>query len=630
MKFYKKFYTPILLGILLVIFFSSCEEEITSIGAGVIGGEPFETGKVVFDVFAKNKKINAVKTNDLPIYQLGNFEDPIYGKTTASILAQVQLSVLNPTFGRTAQALENTATSNPIRSATIPENETIKSVFLFIPYLTNVRDTDGDGVPDALDIDPANPNSDTDGDGLTDNQERIGRTNPLSNDTDGDGILDAVDPENNRTAFPKKFVIDSVFGAGKDKPFSIKVRRSSYFLRDLDPNTNFQQSQEYFSNNTIFNNFLGETIADVDTLTVRNKEIIIFQKDNPDTAEVDESKAVDQTIAPGIYLPLDNGFFQENILNKEGKPELLNNVNFKNYLRGIHIAIGQSDDIFMLLNLRGASITMTYTYDAVDNNGTATDFTDDVIEKLEAKYSFILTTGGGADQNGFPSPIVGNVVNTFVNEAYPTEILDALNSTGNAERIYLKGGAGAYAELKLFDEDNAVSQAIINELKTNRWIINEASLVFYVDREALDAAGEVLEPLRLYLYNTKTNSPLFNPANEFSTSDTNSLQRFLFYNGILQKENNKGVKYKVRITDYINSLLLRDAENVTIGLALTSDIGNIGVGNAMVTKEGVKVMTKIPVMSTVNPFGTILYGNNVNATELGKKLQLEISYTKAN
>jgi hypothetical protein len=273
---------------------------------------------------------------------------------------------------------------------------------------------------------------------------------------------------------------------------------------------------------------------------------------------------------------------------------------------------------------------MTYTYDAVDNNGTATDFTDDVIEKLEAKYSFILTTGGGADQNGFPIPIVGNVVNTFVNEAYPTEILDALNSTGNAERIYLKGGAGAFAELKLFDEDDAVSQAIINELKTNRWIINEASLVFYVDREALDAAGEVLEPLRLYLYNTKTNSPLFNPANEFSTSDTNSLQRFLFYNGILQKENNKGVKYKVRITDYINSLLLRDAENVTIGLALTSDIGNIGVGNAMVTKEGVKVMTKIPVMSTVNPFGTILYGNNVNATELGKKLQLEISYTKAN
>ncbi len=630
MKFYKKIYIPLLSGILLVLFFSSCEEEITNIGAGVIGGEPFETGKVVFDVFANNRKINAVKTNELPIYQLGNFQDPLYGRTTASIVSQVQLSVLNPTFGRTAQALENTATSNPITSATIPENETIKSVFLFIPYLTNVRDADGDGVPDEFDVDPADPNSDSDGDGLTDNQERIARTNPLSNDTDGDGILDAVDPENNRTAFPKKFVIDSVFGAGKAQAFSVKVRRSTYFLRDLDPNTNFQQSQEYFSNTPNFNNFLGETLADVDTLTVRNKEIIIFQKDNPDTPEVDESRAVDQTIAPGIYLPLDNQFFQENILDKEGQPELLNNSNFKNYLRGIHIAIGQSDDIFMLLNLRGASITMNYTYDAVDNNGTATDFTDDVIEKLEARYAFTLTTGGGVDQNGFPIPVVGNAVNTLVNETYPTEILDALNSTNNAQRIYLKGGAGAYAELKLFDEDAAVSQAIINELKTNRWIINEASLVFYVDREALDAAGEVIEPLRLYLYNTETNAPLFNPTNEFSASETNSLQRFLFYNGILQKENNKGVKYKVRITDYINSLLLRDAENVTIGLSLTSDIGNIGVGNAMVTKEGVEMMAKIPVMSTVNPFGTVLYGNNVDATELDKKLQLEISYTKAN
>ena len=40
--------------------------------------------------------------------------------------------------------------------------------------------------------------------------------------------------------------------------------------------------------------------------------------------------------------------------------------------------------------------------------------------------------------------------------------------------------------------------------------------------------------------------------------------------------------------------------------------------------------TKIPVMSTINPFGTVLYGNNVSGADSSKKLQLEILYTKLN
>lgn len=629
MTFYKKIAISVLSGFAIVGLFSSCEEEITTIGEGLIGGEPFETGKVIFDVFAYNKKINAVKTSQLPIYQLGNFQDAIYGKTTATIVSQVQLTVPNPTFGRFIQSEEAPVDTIPTR---IAENETVQSVFLFIPYLTNFKDSDADGVPDDLDVDPADPNSDTDGDGLTDNQERISNLNPLSQDTDGDGILDAVDTVNDKAAFAREFVLDSIFGTGINQPFNVKVQRSNFFLRDLDPAANFQQSQEYFSNSPDFNSFLTETIADVDTLTVRNKEILIFNTDDPDTEDVDESRTVKTTIGAGIYMPLDATFFQENILDKESGTELLNNQNFKNYLRGIHISIRQSDDIFMLLNMFGASITMNYTYRSVDTNGTAADATDDTIETLESSYVFSLTTGGGVNpQTRAPIPIVGNVVNTFVNESYPSEILNALNNTSNAERIYLKGGAGAYANLKLFAEDDATGDNIIAQIKSNNWIINEASLVFYVDRETLDAAGGTIEPPRLYLFNTATNLQLYNPITEFSEpSTTNTLRRILFYDGLLSKEDDKGIKYRVRITDYINSLVLRDAENVPIGLTLTSDIGNIAVGNAQVIENGTEVSKKIPIMSIINPLGTVLFGSNVDASNLDKKLQLEISYTKAN
>lgn len=630
MTFYKKNYLPALSGLMLVLLFSSCEEDLTTIGDGLIGGEPFETGKATFDVFAYNKKINAVKTNELPIYQLGNFQDPVYGKTVATIVSQVQLTTENPTFGKISQETEDLASTDNVIT-TIEENETIKSVYLFIPYLTDTKDSDADGVPDELDIDSADPNSDTDGDGLTDNQEKTKGTNPLLQDTDGDGISDSTDLENDNGVFAKKYVLDSIYGSGKTQPFNVKVQRSTYFMRDLDPNTNFEQSQEYYSNSPNFNGFLAETLADVDTLTVRNKEILFFKTDDPDTEDVDESKSVDQTILPGIWVPLDNAFFQEHILDKEGEDELLNNVNFKNYLRGLHISINPSNDIFFLLNLAGANITMNYTYDAVDTKDTATDETDDVIETLEGRYVFGLTTGGGINsQTGGRFPVVGNVVNSFVNEAYPTTIVNALNTTTNAERIYLKGGAGSYAEIKLFGEEEAVSQTIISQLKNNNWIINEANLVFYVDREALDAAGSGVEPPRLYLYNTETNFPIYSVATEYSGSSTNTLSRYLFYDGVLNKENDKGIKYKIRITNYINDLLVRDAENVTLGLSLTSDITDIRTGNATITNDGVEVTAKIPVMSTVNPFGTVIYGSNVDAAHLDKKLKLEISYTKAN
>jgi hypothetical protein len=124
---------------------------------------------------------------------------------------------------------------------------------------------------------------------------------------------------------------------------------------------------------------------------------------------------------------------------------------------------------------------------------------------------------------------------------------------------------------------------------------------------------------------------LYNLVTELNEPNTsNTLRKNLFFDGVLSKENDKGVKYKVRITDYINNLIVRDAENVLIGLALTSDIVNSSVGNAMVIENGVSVMSKIPVMSTVNPFGTVLYGSNVDGANSDKKLQLEISYTKAN
>ena len=146
--------------------------------------------------------------------------------------------------------------------------------------------------------------------------------------------------------------MDSIYG-DRNQTFDIVVSRSNYFLRDLDPNSNFQQAQEYYSNQD-FSSFIGEelTITGENTVIIDDIETVVMAEDDPDT-DVDESKTVvDDRIPPGIHIPLNPDFFQQNILDKEGQSELLNNSNFKNFLRGVHLTGTDMEELMFLYYLK--------------------------------------------------------------------------------------------------------------------------------------------------------------------------------------------------------------------------------------------------------------------------------------
>lgn len=618
MSFFKRLHLPVLTGMLIVVAFISCEEELTTIGSEVIGGEPFITDQAEFDVFAYNSKLQAVRTNQLPIYQLGVFNDPLYGRTEANITSQVLLTAVNPSFGSFSQEAEdNWDTDNNV--STIPEIETVDSVYLYIPYLKNPKgDLDGDGVADEYDIDPRDANSDTDGDGFTDNEERVSGTNPLVEDSiEDEGFI-----ANN---FSKKVDIDSIYvndeiiNRDVETSFGLKVERSTYFLRDLDPNTNFQEAQEYYSSQQFSPSFVSEVLFEGDYM-ITDDQLLLDQFDNSSTADINESeqKAI---LDPGIRVPLDAAFFQENIINKEGESELLSQANFSEFMRGIHLSTTSiTDDVMMLLDMKDAAITIYYHYSKVDTNGTTDDTSDDEI--ITENAQFVLSSL--LEQNGFTS---GIAINTLNDELYPAIINDALGLEGNAPKLYLKGGAGTYTKIKLFSEDDSEGQAVIDQIKANNWIINEANLVFYIDRETLDGAGNVLEPLRLYLYNTEDNLPLFNRLTENTDQTTIPLLgAFLNYDGIIQKSSDgKGEKYSIRITDHINNILVRDVNNSPLGLTLTPDIEFIGINEAMLTNGNAE---DVPVSQTLSPLGTVLFGSLPENGD--KRLKLEIFYSETN
>ncbi len=611
----------ILMGFLILAgTIMSCEEEEITLGQGVIAGDPFSTGQQAYEVKAYNRSLQAVQTNKLPLYQLGTYPDAAFGDLQSRIITQVQLVNVNPFFGTRRQDFEELTDTTEPRD-TINENETVKEVFLYIPFLQptgSQRDTDNDGVSNDLDAEPDNPENDSDGDGLTNAEERIAGSDPLNPDTDGDGITDDEDDDTQVNNFARRLEIDSIYG-NREVTAQLRVEKSTYFLRDLDPTNNFETAQDYYSNQDI-SGFVEPTPLYDGPITISDEQIVFFQEDDPETEE-DESLIIDaaRTLNPGIRVPLNNEVFQRDILDMEGSSELLSRSNFLNWFRGLQISLDSPEPLYMLLDLTQAVISISYEYDVFNSNDTSDDFTDDFIDKDERSFNLRLLTGSQAS-------ITGNATNTYVQTPASAEVLTAAGSQEEASRLYIKGSTGNLGQLRLFGEDGT-DEDIIEEIRSNNWIINEARLRVPVDKQALSAYGITRVPPRLYLYNARTNQPLYNPITELSSSNS-PLGIFLNYDGLLDEDD--GVQdaiYEFRITDFINDIIIRDSINDPIGITATADIGIIATDKALTSDPS--VTEDYPVMAAITPLSTVLFGSAVEEEYRDKRIQLILYYTES-
>ncbi|KJD31310.1 hypothetical protein PK35_15885 [Tamlana nanhaiensis] len=112
--------------LILAAFFIACDRDFNVIESDVLGKDNtnFSTKFKELPVVAYNKKLDSVQINSLSSNMLGVFNDPAYGLTSASIVAQVTPSTYSPDFG------------------TNPE---IESVVLNIPYYSTIVNYDTDG-----------------------------------------------------------------------------------------------------------------------------------------------------------------------------------------------------------------------------------------------------------------------------------------------------------------------------------------------------------------------------------------------------------------------------------------------------------------------------------------------------
>jgi len=415
------------------------------------------------------------------------------------------------------------------------------------------------------------------------------------------------------------YELDSIYGVDESK-FKLSVYQSNYFLRELDPAQSLGETQLFYTDKDaeINNNKIPVLLNDLPTSDTRNSDghenaQFYFDKREHKTTAPNETAGGEDVVTrtpPSMRLHLNKTIFSNLILTAPSG-QLANNSVFKNYFRGLYFKVENGNPGNMAnINFRGGKITLYYNE---DKKKTATG---GVITYERVNKTFALN-------------LTGNTVSLLDNSNESTDYLTATNnSTQEASKLYLKGGQGSMAVIDIFgpDADNNGTADEVEAIKANGWLINEANLIFYVDKNAM-SDSRTIEPNRIFLYDLTNKKVLADYIYDFTSNSANPKLNKSIFGGIIQKEdvdNGRGLKYKIRITNHVRNLIKNDSTNVRLGLSVTESINNVGLSKL---KTSNSYSTSAPTMSLASPLGTILYGSSPVVPD-DKRLKLEIYYTK--
>tara|TARA_A100001015_G_scaffold317241_1_gene433702 strand:+ start:13123 stop:14931 length:1809 start_codon:yes stop_codon:yes gene_type:complete len=588
---------------LVLLNFLSCSQDFYPIGDGLVSDLTLETDLTTIPVFTFQESVDQVQSNGLTHAQLGLINHPVFGRAEASIITQINITP-DPVFGNLRQPLEEEEGSTDANL--IPENETVKEVYLEIPFFSNTDDADNDGVIDSLDADPNNPDSNSDDDNLTDIEEFQSGLNPLNSDSDGDGILDHDDDENDSyQPENREYQIDSIYG-NRNASFNLQVHELTYYLNNLDSSTNFESAQIYYSNRDYFDEgYVGSTLFN-ETISLNFDEIRLnYSEDDPETLDINETTQVETRLSPRLRIPLDSNFFQKKLFDLEGSDVLSGVEAFNKVMRGFVIrADNFSDDLYMLLDIQNGVIKIQYEFDDYNTQTTS-------INKVERELSLSLG---------------GNQINSLKNSAFESAIEQRIVSSKNNEptdKLYIQSSR-LHGKIRLFEDENLDTNSLLENIRIKSWLINEANLIFYIDPGL--TSPESLTAQRLYLFNYESGTPIVDYIidGSISSSGTNSSKEN--FGGILElDDNNKPYRYKFNLTNHVSNIIRKDSTNYDLGLVVTANIAN---PFAIKAQKDLGLETfNYPVAATLNPLGTVLVGSHPNSSLDDKKVKLELIFS---
>lgn len=420
-----------------------------------------------------------------------------------------------------------------------------------------------------------------------------------------------------------EYELDSIFS---DAPMKLSVYRSNYFLSDYDPESEPVVEQLYYSDLNAFDNGgnEGELLYVNENFTINRDPISLGDYERDENGDIiyedgEPTYIEDTKIAPSLRLKLTEqpvSFWQELFFPPQSddpdaeapfQPELSNKNNFTNFFRGLYFKVepvnGEGSYFMLNFEASSASVNLYYTNEEEDNV---------------------------RDQDIFEMSFSGNRVSMIKNDPSNTLIENAdanADEFNGDEQLFLKGGQGSVAIIDLFkdeaDFDDFIASFKDENGKPTR-LINEANMVIYMDQDAVFAQEESQEPERLTLFDLKNNVPIIDYYYDLTTNTTSPLYSKIYHSTFLEKdENGRGYRYKIRVTEHLNNILLKDSTNFKLGLFVSTNVNTVTPFQVKPTSD----LEAISGGAVLSPKGTILHGSNPNVPE-EQRIQLEVFYSE--
>ena len=417
------------------------------------------------------------------------------------------------------------------------------------------------------------------------------------------------------------YELDSVYGGS---PIKLSIYRNNFFLRSFDPYGEFDDSQKYYSNGSLSDlesisqgQLEGELLFEINDFVASANQINLTELDTLDVP------FVSQKIAPALRFRLDtpnDNYWQNLIFENEDDPVLLSENNFKEFFRGLYIKVEgiNSEGSMMLLNLASTNTNLTihYTSDTPITDETDTSNEDDI-----TSY-----------QNDYVINFSGVLLNIFDNN-FSVDVSNSDEVNGD-ENIYLKGGEGYIGVIDLFNGtvENEMGDQVdaFDHFKSFFYddisdsslkLINEAYIEFYVNQD-LNLENE---PDRIFVYNYEQNMSLIDYFIDQSVSSTTINAKINHLQPLQRVDDDpegQGIKYKIRITEHLNNIILQDSTNARLGLGIINDIAATSFFSILNDDDDLQLASG----TILSHKGTVLHGNQSQQED--KRPKIKIYYTE--
>jgi hypothetical protein len=556
----------------------SCDEEFTAIESDVLGEDNFnfDTPRDIVDIVAYNSNLEAQQINNLPSYLLGYFNDPIYGSTSASVIAQVIPQALNPDFG-----------TNPV----------VTSVILTIPYFST-RTGGTENAPEYRI------------DSLFVAENNVANLAPIRLSVfENRFFLRDFDPNNSSSTLN---YFSNAKQTSTDNFATIETQDINF---DANIGHTFIQDQEFFISD------VPRTITSRDSnsnfprpafqtdLAANDANKMFWQDKIFNTANADAFSNLGnfENFFRGIYIKTES-------LNNTGSMVLLNFADL------------------------GANITINYTNDdSEDNESFRLSFSGNRLNTFINNFNdTVFATNPNTTAGDAKIFLKGTEGSMGVIELFDdTTAIDCdCGTNSKGDPIIVKATAlECFKKTYRKIDDNGNFLTPVNGRYELKRLINEAQLLVFEDNETvtdpLDANGEAYHTYdRLYLYNLDNNGPLIDYISDpFNGDNLPLVSRRTFSSSarITETVNGEDIsRFRLRLTDHLTSILVEDAASPKLGLVLTNNI-NISNTTPLLNANSEDSVTAVPANTIITPRGTVLIGNNTNET--AKRMRLEIFST---